>query len=237
MTQLGTPTESYIASGLWLGVGIIFPFLIRKTSKIQLSFGLSFAFLTGLTLLALQFQAHQLGLGLVDYIRTEFHAGMDQLMQLPNSPVKKLIEEQGREGLFRQLMTELPSGIFIGMVFCLWVNLLFASQVVPHFLSRSFWAGYRNPEWLLIPTLLFSLLFALTDHAPYYIGLNGMKLCLAFYGLQGLSIISYALNRYRILGLGRLVIFSFGIFVASPIVIALGFFDLWFDFRKKFGHS
>jgi len=204
---------------------------------VHLSFGISFLFLLFLTVGALWFQAHQLQLSLIDYLRSEINVGMDHLIQVANSPVKKLVEEQGREGLFRQLMTELPSGILIGMLFCLWINLLFASQIVPHFLSKSFWAGFKTPEWMVFPTLGFAGLFAFTDHAPYYLGLNGLKLAMAFYGLQGLSVISYGLNRYKILGFGRLLVFSVAIFLASPVVLTLGFFDLWFDFRKKFGHS
>jgi hypothetical protein len=43
------------------------------------------------------------------------------------------------------------------------------------------------------------------------------------------------MTRNGIGGLGRILIFSVALFLALPLVLALGFFDLWFDFRKKFG--
>jgi uncharacterized protein YybS (DUF2232 family) len=160
---------------------------------------------------------------------------MDHLIHLPNSPVKKLVEDQGRDGLFRQLMTELPSGLLIALLLSLWVNLLFASQILPGFLSKSFWTRFRNPEWLIWPTLASAALFAFGEHAPYFIGLNLFKVLMVFYGLQGLSILAFLMSRHGIEGLGRILIFSVALFLALPLLLALGFFDLWFDFRKKFG--
>jgi hypothetical protein len=233
----GSATEAWVAGGLWVGVGMLFPLLIRKKSKIHSSFGWSFLFMVSLIVGGLWIQARQLDLSLIEYLRVEINTGMDRLIALPDSPVKKMVEQQGRDALFKQIMTELPSGILMSVVFCLWINLLFASQILPGFLSRSFWASFRNPHALIYPTLICAVLYTYTDHALYAVGLNGLKLALLFYGLQGLSIISHFLNRYKILGFGRLLAYSIGIFFVSPIVLILGFFDQWFDFRRKFGHS
>ena len=111
------PTELYVAGGLWVGAGILFPLCIRKLGKIHQSFALSFLFLVSLLVAALWIQAQHSHLGLVDYLRSEVSTGMDHLINLPDSPFKKLVEEQGREGLYRQLMTELPSGILLSLVF------------------------------------------------------------------------------------------------------------------------
>jgi uncharacterized protein YybS (DUF2232 family) len=80
-------------------------------------------------------------------------------------------------------------------------------------------------------------MFIWTEHAPYYIGLNGMKILLILYGFQGLSVMSFLLNHYKMMGFLRALIFSLAIFVAMPLVLCLGFFDLWFDFRRKFVQS
>lgn len=230
-------SELWIAAGLWTGVGILFPLCIRKLGKIHQSFGLSFLFLVALVLLAIHINADRNQMTMIEYVRAEIGMAVDSLINLPDSPVKQLVQEEGRDGLFRKLMTELPSGILISLVFCLWVNLLFASQLVKGFLSKSFWANYRNPEWLIFPTIICGSLFAFGENALYFIGLNGLKLMMAFYGLQGLSVISHLLNRYKILGIGRAIAFAVAVFIVPPLVLALGFFDLWFDFRKKVGHS
>jgi hypothetical protein len=67
--------------------------------------------------------------------------------------------------------------------------------------------------------------------------MNGMKIFLLFYGFQGLSIVTYVLNQKQIYGLMRPLIYGLIIFIASPFAFALGFFDQWFDFRRKFGQS
>jgi hypothetical protein len=233
----GTSVEFSVALAMWVMIGILFPFLIRKTARIQLSFGLSLLVFLGLVLALLLAHTSSLGVGPIEYVKSEISRGITELEALPESPVKKIIEEQGRDDVFRQIVTEIPSGFIITLVLAFWVNLLFASQLMKGFLSKSFWANYRNPEWLVWPTLLSAGLFAFGDHALYYIGLNAFKVFLVFYGLQGLSVISHLLNRYKILGLGRAVVFCLAIFVMMPIVISLGFFDLWFDFRRKFGQS
>jgi hypothetical protein len=230
-----TPNELIALGTFWFGVGALFPFFIRKSGRIHLSLVLSFAYLVLMLVGMLYYRAHGVGMSGTEYLRSEISIGMDHLINLPNSPVKKLIEEQGREGLFRQLMTELPSGILIGLLLSLWLNLLFASQIVPGFLSRTFWSKFRNPEWLVWPTLISAALYAFTEHAPYYLGLNVFKVLLVLYGLQGLSIMGFLLNRYKIFGLGRVLVLAVAILLAMPLVLSLGFFDLWFDFRRKLG--
>jgi uncharacterized protein YybS (DUF2232 family) len=227
--------ELLVLGVFWFGVGNLFPLLIRKSGKIQSSLVYAFLCMILMFLGSLQLRAHEIGIGAVDYLRSEISIGMDHLINLPNSPVKKLVDEQGRDGLFRQLMTELPSGLLIALLLSLWVNLLFASQIVPSFLSKSFWNRFRNPEWLVWPTLGSAALYAFAEHAPYYIGLNLFKLLMVFYAFQGLSILGFLMTRNGIAGLGRILIFSVALFLALPLVLALGFFDLWFDFRKKFG--
>lgn len=234
---MGSTTEFTVASVLWIMVGILFPFLIRKTGKVQLSFGLSFVVFAGLIMAALLAFTTRNHVGPIDFVKSQLSAGIQQLAAIPESPVKRLVDEQGSDGLLKQLMTELPSGMLITLILAFWVNLLFASQLMQGFLSKSFWASYRNPEWLIWPTLLCAGMFAFAEHAPYYIGLNGFKVLLVLYGFQGLSILSHFLNRYKILGLGRALVFSLAIFILMPLVISLGFFDLWFDFRRKFGQN
>ncbi len=233
--SMGNRSEIGIAVYLWTLVGVVFPFFIKKLGKVQKSFLLSFSFFVASTLAILFYLSHQANLDLITYVKTQISLGIDHIGAIPDSPIKKLIEEEGRETLLKQLMTEFPSGLLITMLVVYWFNLLLASRVIGGFLSKTFWASYRNPEWLVWPTMVAGALFAFSDHALYFIGLNGFKVLVVFYGFQGLSILSFFLNRYKILGLGRVLLFGISIFLALPVILSLGFFDLWFDFRKKFG--
>ena len=232
-----TPTQVGMAFFFWLSVGVLFPYLIRKSGKVRLSLLLSYLYLDAILVLTFALLAKQASMGLVEYLRADISIGMDHLLAIPDSPVKAIVDEQGKAGLFRQFMTELPSGVLIGILVSFWINLLFASQIVRGFLSPKFWATYRNPEWLVWPTLGFGALFAFSEHAPYFIGLNVFKVILVFYAFQGLSVMSHLLNHFKIFGFGRALLFCFALLVALPLVLSLGFFDLWFDFRRKFGQS
>lgn len=221
----------------WFAVGIFFPYLIRKSGKIQLSFVLCLVYMLSMLLIGLYSLSHQVQMGIIEYVKSELSSLMDHLIALPDSPVKTLVEEQGRDALFKDLMTELPSGIVMALIFGLWINLLFASQLIKGFLSKNFWANYRVPELVIWPTLICAGLFIWSEHALYYIGLNGLKILLVFYGFQGLSVLSYVLNHYKIFGFVRALLFTTAIFLVMPLVLSLGFFDLWFDFRRKLGQT
>ncbi len=230
-------TELYVACFLWVSIGICFPSLIRLKIKVQKSFTICFILSVCFILATFYALSHEANLNITEYLKTQISLGVDHLAALPDSPVKKLIEEQGRTALMHQLMTELPSGVLISLILIFWINLLFASQLIRGFLSKSFWANFKNPEWMIWPTIICAATFAFTEHAPYYLGLNGFKVFLVFYGLQGLSVITFLLNRYKVHGFGRAILFSLAVFLAMPLVLSLGFFDLWFDFRHKFVQS
>jgi len=236
LSKLGASPSELLEIGIfWFGVGVFFPFLIRKSGRVRMSLGLTFGYLVVILLGVLLYRAHELGMNGVEYVRSQISILIDHMISLPNSPAKKLVEDQGKDALFKELMTEVPSFALISILLSLWINLLFASQLVPGFLSRSFWERFRNPEWLVWPTLISAGLYAFSEHAPYYVGLNLFKVLMVFYALQGLSVIGYLFNRYKIFGIARTLLFGLAILMAMPLVLGVGFFDLWFDFRKKFG--
>jgi hypothetical protein len=181
--------------------------------------------------------ARHAGLGMEDYVRSEISSGMDSIVRDAQGPIKELIASEGRDGLFKMLMSRIPAGFLIALLLSFWVNLLFISQILGGFLSKTFWTRYRTPEWLVWPTLASGALYLFTDHAPYLIGLNGFQLFMAFYTLQGFSILSFFFHRLGIHEFFRFILYAFAFFMALPLIAGLGFFDLWFDFRRKFGQT
>lgn len=221
----------------WLSVGISFPLLIRRLKKVPTSFFISYSLSIASLIAGIIILAHQQHLGIEEYLRNEINFGIDRLLTIPDHPIKGWVAEQGRTNLVHNLMTELPSGILIALIFCYWFNLLLVFRTLPGFLSRAFWGSYKNPEWLVWPTLVCAALYAFEEKALYYVGMNGLKVLLVFYGFQGLSVVTNFMNRRQIFGLIRAVIYIFIVLLASPFAFALGFFDQWFDFRRKFGQT
>jgi hypothetical protein len=234
---LRDPLLAWVAGLYWFSIGVFFPALIRKTGRIQFSATLSYFFQISAILLGVSFLAKQTGLGIEDFVRSEISIGMDAIVKEAQGPVKELIATEGREGLFKMLMSRIPAGILIALLLSFWINLLFVSQILKGFLSRTFWTRYRTPDWLVWPTLACGALYLFTDHAPYLIGLNGFQLFMTFYTLQGFSILSFAFHRLGVHEFFRFILYALLFFLALPLVAGLGFFDLWFDFRRKFGQT
>jgi hypothetical protein len=57
---------------------------------------------------------------------------------------------------------------------------------------------------------------------------------MAVYAIQGLSILSFFFDVWNVRGVFRVLAFLAAIFIMMPLLLSLGFFDLWFDFRSKF---
>ncbi len=239
LASMGGHTEIAVAGFFWFAVGILFPFLIRKSGKIQLSLVLSYIYLVAILVASLAAFAHDAKMGVVDYVHSEVSLGLDRLLAMKDGvePFKKMIEEEGRDTVFKQFMLELPSGILMTLLISFWLNLLFASKMLQGFLSKDFWSKFKTPEWLIWPTLAFGALYAFAENAPYYIGLNGFKVLMMAYLLQGISILSFILNHYKIQGFARFLIYALSVTLSWPLLLGVGFFDLWFDFRSKFGQS
>jgi hypothetical protein len=69
------------------------------------------------------------------------------------------------------------------------------------------------------------------------VGRNFFKVFMAIYAIQGLGILSFFMTRWRINKFFRTVGYLVAVLVAMPLLLSLGFFDLWFDFRSKFRQS
>ena len=69
------------------------------------------------------------------------------------------------------------------------------------------------------------------------VGRNVFKFLMAIYAIQGLSVLSYFFNLWRVRRIFRILGYLIGVLMMTPLVLSLGFFDLWFDFRSKFRQS
>jgi len=67
-----------------------------------------------------------------------------------------------------------------------------------------------------------------------WIGINILKFSLTIYAIQGLSILSSLFSAWRLRRLWRWIAYGLVASVMTPIVLTLGFFDQWFDFRSRF---
>ena len=141
------------------------------------------------------------------------------------------------------LMIELPSAVAVMGLILVWANLAAALRLNPGNLrSRlgihpDFLQNWKTPEWLVWPTLVAgaTLLFDLGPVSD--VGRNLFKFLMAIYALQGLSVLSFFFAHWKIRRPLRMIGYSLAVLVMMPLLLSLGFFDLWFDFRSKFRQS
>ncbi len=145
-----------------------------------------------------------------------------------------------REEWRQNLLNEFPSGIGVFALILTWANLALLMRLNPGGvrtragLPADFIQHWKAPEWLIWPTILCGVFLVWDVGAGSIVALNVFRIIIAVYAIQGMCIVTYFLNQWGIRGLWRALIFVFLIFAVMPLLLVLGFFDLWFDFRAKF---
>ena len=69
------------------------------------------------------------------------------------------------------------------------------------------------------------------------LALNLFKVLMAAYSLQGLAVLGSLFEAYKVRGIFRIILYTVVILVMLPLLLSIGFFDQWFDFRSKFRQS
>ncbi len=160
-----------------------------------------------------------------------------QRMGLSGETIEFLREQaEQMAALFVQM---LPAMIFFAIGVAVLVNLGLLSWQFPQYRSFFFKAGdlkeWKSPDhmvWLLlVPSLA---LFLPLGGLLRALAVNVVFVCTVFYFFHGLAIVAYYFHHkkvpmfFRVLGY-LLIVFEQ---VLTVLVIGLGFFDLWGDFRR-----
>jgi uncharacterized protein YybS (DUF2232 family) len=123
-------------------------------------------------------------------------------------------------------------------LFVTWVNLLMTRSLVrfrglkiPDFGNLNQW---KSPEILVWVVIAGGVLLLIPVKSLKIIGLNIVLGLIMIYFIQGISIVSFYFNKRKFPRILRGVLYGLiGVQqVFSMLVIGLGFFDLWIDFRK-----
>jgi uncharacterized protein YybS (DUF2232 family) len=129
--------------------------------------------------------------------------------------------------------------LLLGMTsIIVWINILICKKIFPRwglsfpdFGDLTHWKSPESLVWLLIACgigLLIPHKFLNT------VSLNGLLIMLLIYFFQGMGIVAYFFRVYRISPVIRIVgyiLITIQQFILI-LVVALGLFDLWFDFRR-----
>ena len=157
-------------------------------------------------------------------------------MSMPEETLQTL--SRSLETIQYVLVRVIPGIAVMSALFVTWVNLLMTRSLVkfrglrtPDFGSLTQW---KSPEVLVWVVIVGGLLLLIPVKSLKIIGLNIVIALIMIYFIQGISIVSFYFDKRKFPRLLRWVLYGLiGVQqLFSMLVIGLGFFDLWIDFRK-----
>jgi len=136
------------------------------------------------------------------------------------------------------LIRIIPAIIVASTFFVSWTNLLVAKPLLkgrgifyPSFGSLKLW---KAPEFLVWGIIGCGLLLLLPERTFKFLGLNGLLILLTIYFFQGIAIVSFYFEKKRFPRMLRVFLYSLIALqqVVLIVIIGLGLFDMWINFRK-----
>ena len=136
------------------------------------------------------------------------------------------------------LVRIIPALVVASTFFISWASLLLAKPILvsrnlfyPDFGSLNLW---KAPEFLVWGIIGCGLLVLFPNKAIKIVGLNGILILLTTYFFQGIAIVSFYFEKKRFPRMLRIVLYSLIALqqIMLLVVIGLGFFDMWLNFRK-----
>ena len=136
------------------------------------------------------------------------------------------------------LIRIIPALIVAAIFFASWTNLLLAKPIFksrelfyPSFGSLKLW---KAPESLVWGIIGCGLLLLLPDKTFKIFGLNGLLILITIYFFQGIAIVSFYFEKKRFPRGLRFFLYSLIALQQAIllVIIGLGFFDMWLNFRK-----
>jgi len=158
-------------------------------------------------------------------------------MSMPEETLQTL--SRSLETIQYVLVRVIPGMAVMSTLFVTWVNLLMTRSLVrlrglkiPDFGGSL--TQWKSPEILVWVVIAGGVLLLIPVKSLKIIGLNIVIALIMIYFIQGISIVSFYFDKRKFPRILRGVLYGLiGVQqIFSMLVIGLGFFDLWIDFRK-----
>ena len=158
--------------------------------------------------------------------------------RLPLSPEEISSIKESKPAVIQLFTRIFPALCVISVLFTIWINVLMGNKLLrrhsmdlPNLSTLSEW---RAPNWLVWIFIAGGGLSFVPQTDVSYVGINLFMVASFIYLLQGLAIVSFFFN-YKNLSIFFRWFFYFLIAIQQMLMIAIaavGFFDIWIDFRK-----
>ncbi len=156
-----------------------------------------------------------------------------------NQDLEKLLADP--QETKKNVLQALPSVGLIGLLVMVVMNVLLIIRLnIQNVQKRlglraNFFKRWKTPDHLVWPTLAVGFCLVVEIPGMSEIALNLFRVLMAIYCIQGLAILGTLMDVWRIKSFLRPLGYFTALTFLLPLVIGLGFFDLWFSFRARFG--
>ncbi|MDM8522543.1 DUF2232 domain-containing protein [Desulfococcaceae bacterium HSG8] len=136
------------------------------------------------------------------------------------------------------LIRIIPALVVSFTLFVVWTTLLMAKPILknrdifyPEFGPLKLW---KTPEILVWGVIGCGIMLLFPDKTFKILGLNGLLILMTIYFFGGIAILSFYFEKKNLPPMLRIILYSLIALqqVVLLIVIGLGFFDMWLNFRK-----
>ncbi len=157
-------------------------------------------------------------------------------MDAPEEKIDML--SQSLDGILYVMLRIIPGIMIVATLFVVWSNLLLARLVLrskelfcPDFGRLNQW---KTPEHLVWVAIASGGLLLFGHPGLKMLGINGLIVMMMVYFFQGIAIVSFYFEKKQFPKILRILLY--GLIAIQQllllVVVALGFFDIWIDFRR-----
>ncbi len=173
-----------------------------------------------------------------DYVEKNVKLALAMYREMDVSEEKIDMLSQSLDGILYVMLRIIPAIMIVATLFVVWSNLLLARLVLrskelfcPDFGRLNQW---KAPEHLVWVAIASGVLLLFGHPGIKMLGINGLIVIMMIYFFQGIGIVSFYFEKKQFPKILRILLYGL-IAIQQPlllVVVALGFFDIWIDFRR-----
>jgi uncharacterized protein YybS (DUF2232 family) len=173
-----------------------------------------------------------------DYLEKSAKLALAVYREIDASEEKIGIFARSLEGILYFVLRIIPAIVIVTTLFVVWSNLLLARFLLrskqlfcPDFGRLNQW---KAPEPLIWVAIASGGLLFFGHPGIKMLGINGLIVIMMIYFFQGIAIVSFYFEKKQFPKVLRVLLY--GLIAVQQLlllaVIAVGFFDMWIDFRR-----
>ena len=223
-------------------VGLILPEVFEMNLSVEKTVGITTGAVlaTGAVMLALYSLLSTASPWAVvsDYLEKSVEMAIAMYREIDASEEKIEILARSLEGILYLMLRIIPAIVIVITLFVVWSNLLLARSLLrskelfcPDFGKLNQW---KAPEHLIWVAIASGGLLLFAHPGIKMLGINGLIVIMMIYFFQGIAIVSFYFEKKQFPKALRAILY--GLIAMQQllllVVIAVGFFDVWIDFRR-----